>query len=499
MEIDRIAVVLRPRGSHEAMDLGTALLRRYARRIYAAWFPLTLPVLAIALALLSFDHRVWPSLLLLWWLKPLFARVPLFVVSRAVFAEAPDWRTTLRGVFAWGATGMPGWLTLGRFDARRGVRQPLVYLEGLSRSERARRWRVFGRNLDGVAYTSTFGCLVFEVVVVASLLLLVPLFVPRELWSDGWFERLRWGVMPPGFRSGVVVAYYLAISITEPLYTAGGFALYLSRRTDLEAWDIDLSFRRLRDRLLSAGTAALFVFAVLAAPLPAHAAEAKSATPTVALDSALAPPPAAVERRGMQDVSKVFADPRFGGVSKRMGWGVRDRYRSKPEPPADRPVERVEAPEAGGIVKTLLIGILAMAAIGIAWFVMKRAGHGVAAGAASPAIRPSAVTLSVADPMTPSRLADAVLVLWRKGERRDALALLYRGTVERMAHRLDTPLHPEATEADALAQARLLDDDEASRRVVRIVRTWQYAAYADRYPSDDDLTKLVAGWPAEAS
>jgi hypothetical protein len=92
-----------------------------------------------------------------------------------------------------------------------------------------------------------------------------------------------------------------------------------------------------------------------------------------------------------------------------------------------------------------------------------------------------------------------VLALWGKDERRDALALLYRGTVERMAQRLDTPVHPDATEADAVAQARLLGDAEASRRVARIVRTWQFAAYADRYPSDDDMTTLLAGWPAEAS
>jgi hypothetical protein len=77
------------------------------------------------------------------------------------------------------------------------------------------------------------------------------------------------------------------------------------------------------------------------------------------------------------------------------------------------------------------------------------------------------------------------------------LALLYRGTVERMATRLDEPVAPDATEADAIAGARRLADDDASRRAIRIVRTWQYAAYADRYPTDDEVAALLAGWPVE--
>jgi hypothetical protein len=30
----------------------------------------------------------------------------------------------------------------------------------------------------------------------------------------------------------------------EPFYVAGGFALYLNRRAELEAWDIEQEFRR---------------------------------------------------------------------------------------------------------------------------------------------------------------------------------------------------------------------------------------------------------------
>jgi hypothetical protein len=40
------------------------------------------------------------------------------------------------------------------------------------------------------------------------------------------------------------VAYAMAVLFVEPFYVAAGFALYLNRRAELEAWDIEQEFRR---------------------------------------------------------------------------------------------------------------------------------------------------------------------------------------------------------------------------------------------------------------
>ena len=37
--------------------------------------------------------------------------------------------------------------------------------------------------------------------------------------------------------------YALVLVVWEPVYVACGFTLYLNRRTELEAWDIELVFR----------------------------------------------------------------------------------------------------------------------------------------------------------------------------------------------------------------------------------------------------------------
>jgi hypothetical protein len=42
----------------------------------------------------------------------------------------------------------------------------------------------------------------------------------------------------------VTLAYAITIAFVEPFYVASGFALYLNRRAELEAWDIEQEFRR---------------------------------------------------------------------------------------------------------------------------------------------------------------------------------------------------------------------------------------------------------------
>ena len=39
-------------------------------------------------------------------------------------------------------------------------------------------------------------------------------------------------------------AYAFAVCIAEPFFVGAGFAMYLNRRVELEAWDIEQEFRR---------------------------------------------------------------------------------------------------------------------------------------------------------------------------------------------------------------------------------------------------------------
>ena len=161
----------------------------------------------------------------------------------------------------------------------------------------------------------------------------------------------------------------------------------------------------------------------------------------------------------------------------------------------DMPLEGVGNAFAIGM-KGLVVLLLAALAIVIAVFLFRRARLPVIA----PRRRREA-TLEThletieAEARLPDDLAGATRRLWSGGHRREALALLYRGCAEAVAAAMHSSVPVDATEADCLRSARQLEEPRR-QRAVAIVRAWQYAAYADRYPRDEDFEQLLAGWPA---
>lgn len=89
MRPEDLQVNLRPRSSWEAMELGTALLRRHAGAVWRPWLLALLPLFAALNALAWALGQPWLAWLLLWWLKPALERIVLYVLSRAVFGQAP--------------------------------------------------------------------------------------------------------------------------------------------------------------------------------------------------------------------------------------------------------------------------------------------------------------------------------------------------------------------------------------------------------------------------
>ena len=69
----------------------------------------------------------------------------------------------------------------------------------------------------------------------------------------------------------LTIGYAMAVLFLEPFYVAAGFAMYLNRRAELEAWDIEQEFRRAFAPGLHA-KAALAGAILLAACLPVSAA-----------------------------------------------------------------------------------------------------------------------------------------------------------------------------------------------------------------------------------
>ena len=498
MRIDQVSVELRPRSSWEAVELGTALVRTHARAIWLPYVLLTLPVfLAICI---GFAFAGWLSYAALayWWLKPVFDRVPLFVVSRAVFGTVPGTRETLAAQRTWGWRWMLHYLTWRRFGPYRSLYLPVDLLEGGTHKHERRN--VIGGSARGVAAWVTVVFANFEMAFVLGLLAVVPLFLPVESWPEFADTVGKAALADTGWVNVVsAVSYYLASTLLEPFYVGAGFGIYLNRRTQLEAWDVEIAFRRLRERLGGALAVACVAIGLLTAPQhDAFAAPAQTQAPP--LREALGDryvDPASFEKA----VEATQQDPLLHPVDHRKTWVPRAKPR-KVDAAEAGPIVRFIIDVVGGIVKYGL-WIVAGLLIGVLAWTFRSWWPWVRSFAPERPPAPSAIeTAPIETQALPPDVAAAARALWARGLARRALALLYRASVESMLARTGATLVPGATEADCLRASRALGAAEDREAFARVVRTWQYAAYADRLPAPDEFESVLSlasarfGWAA---
>jgi hypothetical protein len=132
------------------------MLQRWWRPVYAAHALVVAPI-ALALVALGWAlDAVWAGLLAFWWLEPLYDRVVLHVLSRAVFGEIArplsvlrSWRDWKGGLFAALALRVIVW------DVARSFNLPVRQLEGSRGREARDRQRLLGRRArrsGGVAH-----------------------------------------------------------------------------------------------------------------------------------------------------------------------------------------------------------------------------------------------------------------------------------------------------------------------------------------------------------
>ncbi|MET0050529.1 MAG: hypothetical protein ABW095_05540, partial [Candidatus Thiodiazotropha sp.] len=234
MELDRIAIKLRPRNSWEGIDLGFAMGQSWFRPLWLLWLGSALPVMLV-LTLLPLP--LWLSGLLLWWLKPLYEPPLLYWLSRRVFSE----ELSLKSVFrSWRRIVLPqlfAALTWRRFMGSRSFFMPVVVLEGLRGKRRAERIRVLGRSTQAGFWLTLVGIHI-ETILQIGLLVLIFSLIPEDLlWTD-WQTYLFEPDLATEWLQHFVAT--LVMSLFAPFYVAGGFALYLTRRSQLEAWDLEL-------------------------------------------------------------------------------------------------------------------------------------------------------------------------------------------------------------------------------------------------------------------
>lgn len=224
----------------EAADLGVRLCQDVARAVYACYFAAAVPLIAIALA--TFEIAPWLPTLIVFWLKPWFDRTILFVLSRAAFGQS----TTLADL--WSSRREVWWsqllqsLTMRRLSPWRSFTQPVHQLEGLTGGRRRQRVRQIRVGRSGAAMMLTSAYTIVALSLTMALLSLVMWFAPTGHAPD--LSEIFTAEGEHTLALALAFGYAIVTLALEPFYVASGFGMYLNRRVELEAWDIEQEFRR---------------------------------------------------------------------------------------------------------------------------------------------------------------------------------------------------------------------------------------------------------------
>lgn len=471
---ERLRMALRLRDPWEAVDLGFILLRANWRAVILAWLAAVVPLSAILLAL--FRDHLWVPPLVVWWLKPALDRLVLHVLARATFGEPPSLKETLGQAPRLMRRGFLASLAWRRFSPQRSFVLPVWQLEEQPSAGYRRRCAVLLRRSRPQAVWLTFVCLLFQGAICVGALAAISLFTPAAV---------DFGVTAAVFGSGPERARWLdllmsllpiaAFTLLEPFYVAGGFALYLNRRVELEGWDLEVAFRKMAARIARAlGRSAallLLAFALFApSPLRAH------------------PDPKAV-------LAEVLKDPEFQVTRKKKGlhWKQARTEAS--------PATRRSLPDLSGPLKLLAVfakwALVAGGAALAAWLLWRNRGALSRRLRAESAWAPPDILfgMDIRPESLPPGLDAVAAGLWAEGRAREALALLYRGALAHLAHRCRASISRGATEGDCLRKAEAVLPAPALDYFRRLTLAWLSLAYAG-LPPGPGAEALCAEWAA---
>jgi hypothetical protein len=466
VRLTALAVALRRRTPWEATDLGLAMLQRWWRPVYAAHALVLAPIVLVLAALGWAFDAVWVAMLACWWLKPLYDRVVLHVLSRAVFGEVPGALPVLRAWKDW-TRGLAGALTLDRIDMARSFNLPVRQLEGSRGREARERRRLLGRRARGQAVWLTVVWIHFELALLWSAGALAGLLFPAQLerapGADidvfaGFFDLLKMASVDDA------LVYAAVIVFLEPFYVAAGFGLYLNRRTLLEGWDIEVALRRIAERHAAAPLLVLLSFALFFFPFPCGQAQAQEKDPR-------------------KEIAEVLKAPEFGHYRDATRWQARDPSKPKETKAADTTVWDAIGYAIARAAEVLLWGVAIAAAAYALWWLARRLPQG--AGRPREAYRPPPALfgMELAPDKLPADVPQAAAQLAAAGRLREALSLLYRGALSELVHKRGVQLLASHTEGEAVRLAGM-------PYFAELVDAWRRCAYASRIPSPEEIQSL---------
>lgn len=511
MDLNKVAAVLRPRRGMQSVDLGLLLGRRFWGRIILSWLILAAPLLVVVqlLTLWAFEYY-WVMLLAGWWLKPLFDRITLYVISRGFFGSVPTVGESVRAVLRqWWSLEAVGDLTVRRFSPLRTVVLPVRVLEGLSGARhRARIRGLVDHAARGQGYGLLLFFLSFKFTLYISVFVGVVMLIPGQI-GVGWEEVLAfltedatdWGA------SLVILGASLGVTLfVEPFFAAGGFGIYIQRRIEREGWDLELRFRQLAQRVqksLVQGMVWLLVGVSIFVSEPAQVVAEEPARQIVGGMSLLE----GGQKRGRtvrrelipvddpnQELAQILDAPPFGGEK------IEERWQKKNQTEEQEIEDLVEALEWMGqygpvILRALMWVLFVLIGAWALWHVMKflarRSGRG-AFDEARPRWQQELLEQSEGLGGVEGDVIAAARESWRAGDQRGALAILLWTSLMRFEE--EERFHFARGWTASFCAYQVRDRGLKGELIAELARAFDRLAWAKRGIAPERFEALIAGW-----
>jgi hypothetical protein len=272
--------------------------------------------------------------------------------------------------------------------------------------------------------------------------------------------------------------------------------MYISRRVELEAWDIEIGFKRLRQKLarkktgLARKAATIILFCTLSMTVPAGPGRA-APDPTTAKST----------------VISVLKQKEFGEKETRYQWVPK----KKEDSPAKTPWSEIWQ-QLYDYLKAILDKVVPYLAR-YAEFLLWCGAGGLVAFLLLKSVRLRAwlaggFSLSVAGPQSPQvmfgmdlrpeslpdNIGRTCFQLLEDGKKREAIGLLYRGTLSGLIHRGRLEIHPSSTEKECCNEVRRNRPGPEASFFDTLTRLWIFIAYGHRSPEVETCREIIRQW-----
>jgi hypothetical protein len=393
------------------------------------------------------------------------------------------------------------WLLWRRLSIQRAFDLPVTVLEELHGKQRRNRLQTLHGKYTDTAFVNQLVTFLFEFITCIGLAMTINFLVPDTLGiefndTSGSLTLVGWWLYS--------ICAFIAMAVVMPFHNMAGFALYLNRRIELEAWDIEITFRNLAERKRDVAASSLALLLPLLVSL--------------LLGASLLPGKVyAVEQLDRQSarnlIEEILQEDDFGGEETRSKW----RFRGMSEEDKERIPqwfidllewleEKLDFSSDTDIdsdlftpadwTKILLIALFVVLLVYLLYRYRVPLRH--LARRQHRESRPEVLFgLDVTPESLPEDVPSQVMRLWQEKQHREALALLYRAALSRLIEHYQLAFKASHTEAECAELVRAQGIDSLTGYFNRLTYVWRHMAYGHELPEQKVLQQLCEQWPQE--